>query len=81
MNLSEINRSHLLTVDELTQRWLNSIYPVSPITLARWRRDKRGPDFIKIGAAGRIYYLLDSIQEFEQNNNIILLPPIQDVES
>ena len=73
MTLSDLSREELLTVDELTQRWANSLYPVSPITLARWRRDKRGPDFLKIGAAGRIYYLLDSIQKFEQDNNILLL--------
>jgi hypothetical protein len=73
MNLSEISRSQLLTVDELTQRWVNSLYPVSAITLARWRRDSRGPKFLKIGAAGRIYYLLESILEFEHDNNILLI--------
>lgn len=81
MNLSEISRSQLLTVDELTQRWVNSVYPVSPITLARWRRDNRGPKFLKIGAAGRIYYLLDSILEFERDNNIFLINQSTDANS
>lgn len=81
MNLSEISRSQLLTVDELTQRWVNSVYPVSPITLARWRRDSRGPKFLKIGAAGRIYYLLDSILEFERDNNIFLINQSTDANS
>jgi len=81
MNLSEISRSQLLTVDELTQRWVNSLYPVSPITLARWRRDNRGPNFIKIGAAGRIYYLLESILEFERDNNILLINQSTDANS
>lgn len=81
MNLSEISRSQLLTVDELTQRWVNSLYPVSPITLARWRRDDRGPRFLKIGAAGRIYYLLDSILEFERDNNILLINQSTDANS
>jgi hypothetical protein len=40
------------------------------VTLSRWRRDAKGPKFIKIGAAGRVFYLLESVVEFEQSNNI-----------
>lgn len=72
MTSSDIDRSQLLTVNELVARWKSSLYPVSPITLARWRRDDRGPRYIKIGAAGRIFYFLDSVQQYEADNNILL---------
>lgn len=65
-----LERDHLLTPSELVKRWEKSLYPVSNVTLSRWRRDDRGPKFIKIGAAGRVFYLLDSVLEFEQINNI-----------
>lgn len=70
MTSFELDRSQLLSVNELVKRWENSLYPVSAVTLARWRRDGRGPEYIKIGAAGRIYYSLGSVQEFEVQNNI-----------
>lgn len=65
-----LEREHLLTPSELVKRWEKSLYPVSNVTLSRWRRDNRGPDFIKIGAAGRVFYLLESVISFEQSNNI-----------
>ena len=68
--LSDLSRSNLLSSAELLRRWSSSLYPVSNVTLTRWRREGRGPDFIKIGAAGRIYYKLDSILEYEQAHNI-----------
>ncbi len=67
---SDLDRQKLLTPGELVKRWEQSLYPVSNVTLSRWRRDLKGPKFIKIGAAGRVFYLLDSVQEFEQSNNI-----------
>lgn len=70
MTSFELDRSQLLTVSELVKRWETSLYPVSAVTLARWRRDGRGPHYIKIGAAGRIYYSLSSVQDFEAANNI-----------
>jgi hypothetical protein len=69
---SELDRSELLTVADLLKRWEGSLYPVSPVTLARWRRDRRGPEYVKIGASGRIFYLLDSVIEYETTNNIVL---------
>lgn len=77
MTSSDIDRSQLLTVNELVARWKASLYPVSPITLARWRRDKRGPHYIKIGAAGRIFYFLDAVQQYEADNNILLTSHVQ----
>jgi hypothetical protein len=65
-----LEREHLLTPGELVKRWEKSLYPVSHVTLSRWRRDAKGPKFIKIGAAGRVFYLLESVVEFEQSNNI-----------
>ena len=67
---NELDRSKLLTPSELVKRWEQSLYPVSNVTLSRWRRDEKGPKFIKIGAAGRVFYLLDSVTEFEHLNNI-----------
>lgn len=71
--LKELDRSKLLTPSELVKRWELSLYPVSNVTLSRWRRDSKGPKFIKIGAAGRVFYLLDSVQEFELHHNIGLI--------
>jgi hypothetical protein len=65
-----LDRSKLLTPGELVKRWEQSLYPVSNVTLSRWRRDNKGPKFMKIGAAGRVFYLLESVVEFESNNNI-----------
>lgn len=67
---NQLDRSRLLTPGELVKRWEQSLYPVSNVTLSRWRRDEKGPKFIKIGAAGRVFYLLESVQEFESTNNI-----------
>ena len=67
---NQLDRSRLLTPGELVERWEQSLYPVSNVTLSRWRRDDKGPKFIKIGAAGRVFYLLESVQEFESTNNI-----------
>lgn len=67
---NQLDRSRLLTPGELVKRWEQSLYPVSNVTLSRWRRDDKGPRFIKIGAAGRVFYLLESVQEFESTNNI-----------
>lgn len=65
-----LERERLLTPSELVKRWEKSLYPVSHVTLSRWRRDDKGPKFIKIGAAGRVFYLLESVTEFETTNNI-----------
>jgi hypothetical protein len=67
---NQLDRSKLLTPGELVKRWEQSLYPVSNVTLSRWRRDNKGPKFMKIGAAGRVFYLLESVVEFESNNNI-----------
>ena len=67
---NQLDRSKLLTPGELVKRWEQSLYPVSNVTLSRWRRDNRGPKFMKIGAAGCVFYLLESVVEFESNNNI-----------
>ena len=66
----DLERSNLLTPSELVKRWEQSLYPVSNVTLSRWRRDSKGPSFIKIGAAGRVFYLLDSVKDFEIAHNI-----------
>lgn len=70
MTSSELNRAQLLSPTELLDRWRSSLYPVSNVTLTRWRREGRGPEFVKIGVAGRIYYKIDSVKEYEQSHNI-----------
>lgn len=69
---SDMDRSSLLTAPELVKRWEDSLYPVSPLTLARWRRRNYGPKFVKVGAAGRIFYSLESIERFEEEQGINL---------
>ena len=71
---SELSRSQLLSPSELLERWQSSLYPVSNVTLTRWRREGRGPAFVKIGAAGRIYYKLDSVKDYEFTHNIGISP-------
>jgi hypothetical protein len=43
---------------ELSRRW-----KVSPRTLERWRWQKTGPDFLKVG--GRVVYRLADIEAYE----------------
>jgi hypothetical protein len=44
---------------ELSRRWR-----VSPRTLERWRSQKKGPDYLKIGD-GRVIYRLEDIEAHE----------------
>lgn len=53
-----------LTEAELLERW-----PVSVATLRRWRADKKGPAYIKIGR--RILYPLDAIEKYEKENTTV----------
>lgn len=67
---SELQRAQLLSPAELLDRWRCSLYPVSNVTLTRWRREGRGPEFVKIGAAGRIFYKFESVKQYELSHNI-----------
>jgi len=47
------------------QRDLANRWRLSPRTLERWRWERIGPSFLKIG--GRVVYRLSDIEEFEQS--------------
>jgi len=47
------------------QRDLANRWRLSPRTLERWRWERIGPQFLKIG--GRVVYSLSDIEEFEQS--------------
>ena len=47
------------------QRDLANRWRLSPRTLERWRWERIGPTFLKIG--GRVVYRLSDIEDFEQS--------------
>ncbi len=47
------------------QRDLANRWRLSPRTLERWRWERIGPSFLKIG--GRVVYRLSDIEKFEQS--------------
>lgn len=47
--------------DKLADRWC-----LSPRTLERWRWEKIGPNYLKVG--GRVLYRLSDIEKFETKN-------------
>ena len=49
------------TTDELAQRW-----SIAPKTLARWRRERVGPRFHKLGK--RVVYARLDVQQFEEDH-------------
>lgn len=53
----------MITEDQLAARW-----GVHPGTLEAWRRNKKGPKFIKLGEGKRapVRYRLDDIVEYER---------------
>jgi len=53
-----MENARYLNVKLLARRW-----GISPRTLDRWRREGRGPMFVKMG--GRVSYRLDDIEAFE----------------
>jgi hypothetical protein len=52
-----------LTPAELVDRWGGAI---GKATLANWRAQGRGPDFIKVG--GRVVYPVAAIEAYEREN-------------
>lgn len=53
-----------LTEAELLERW-----PISVATLRRWRAEKKGPAYTKIGR--RILYPLEAIEKYEKENTTV----------
>lgn len=73
MTSSDFNPSDHLTSQQLVDRWRDTPFPVSLITLSRWRTAGKGPYYIRAGHCGaRVYYPLHSIVEWE--NNLIIHP-------
>jgi hypothetical protein len=60
---------HLLddyyTPTQLVEKWRGTVYSVSALTLTRWRRLGKGPDFIRVGEAKHVYYPKASVAAFE----------------
>ena len=55
------------TPTQLVEKWRGTVYSVSALTLTRWRRLGKGPDFIRVGEAGHVYYPKTSVAAFEQS--------------
>ena len=55
-------REKLLTTNELAQRW-----GIHKVTLATWRRQNKGPKYVKLGEFARspILYRLSDVVEYE----------------
>lgn len=60
-----------LTPAQLAERWKDSPFPASLVTLARWRRAGRGPEFIRAGhseaekAPTRVFYPIEAVEAYE----------------
>jgi hypothetical protein len=52
------SEAHHLNQIHLARRWC-----MSPRTLERWRHEKKGPQYLKVG--GRVLYCLADIEAFE----------------
>ena len=50
-----------LTIKELCKRW-----GVHRITLAKWRMNKKGPAYIKVGR--KVFYPLTAVEAYEAQN-------------
>ncbi len=57
--------THYLTATELVTRWKNQ---VSARTLANWRVQGNGPEFVKIG--NRVLYELGAVMAWEQTRQM-----------
>jgi hypothetical protein len=54
-----------LTPDQLVERWHGTIFSVVPLTLTRWRKQGKGPSFIKVGP--HIYYRRAAVTTYENS--------------
>jgi len=61
----EFDPAQHLTPAQLVARWEDTPFPVSLVTLARWRRVARGPKHIKAGHSSRIYYPIAAVMAYE----------------
>jgi hypothetical protein len=67
MILSDFDPSLYLTPAQLVERWKDSPFPASLVTLARWRRVGRGPRHIRGGHNDiSVFYSLREVEAYEQ---------------
>lgn len=60
------NPDQHLSPAQLVERWADSPFPISLVTLARWRRSGHGPAFIKAGHRdSRVFYPVSAIEQYE----------------
>lgn len=64
-----MNPSSFLTQSELAERWR-----ISPRTLERWRWQKTGPAFTKLG--GKVVYALSDVEAYERRRRRTIDLPI-----
>lgn len=62
-----------LTAQQLIDRWDGTTQPASRTTLSRWRRLGVGPEFIRAGRGGKVFYDLASILDHEHDHNVLNL--------
>ena len=65
----DFDPSCYLTPAQLVERWKDSPFPVSYVTLARWRAAGKNLEFVLAGPNNRVYYHMDAIEAFELSRN------------
>jgi hypothetical protein len=58
-----MNKSEVLTPEDLSARWKGKICPG---TLQNWRCNGTGPNYTKVGRA--VFYPLSEVERFEREN-------------
>lgn len=67
-SFSEFDPSQHLTPAQLVERWKDTPFPTTLVTLARWRGAGKGPAFIRAGHNGkRVFYPLSAVASYESN--------------
>lgn len=68
MTLSDFDPAGYLTPAQLVERWKDTPFPASLVTLARWRRVGRGPRFVRGGHNdNHVFYPLAEVEAHEQS--------------
>lgn len=62
-----------LSAQQLIERWQGTTQPVSRTTLSRWRRLGVGPEYVRAGRGGKVFYDLGSVLHHELNHNVLNL--------
>jgi hypothetical protein len=54
--------------EHLNEAALSKRLCISARTLQRWRREDKGPAYLKLGVGGRVVYRLVDVEEWEMKN-------------